>query len=136
MHFGHVALDVVDFTGVFRHLLGKAKVLEIDEEACEFPCQQVKDIYVAFFHTDEDVAMIFVLVCQSRRDVETTHFAGVWIGVWHDKLHLTVIQFVHIPQLQHVRYIYRDKQALVRHEGDMADFVIVRIINLLLITLE
>lgn len=80
--------------------------------------------------------MIFFLIGQEWRNIETADLTGLWSRMGNCQLYLTVVQVVKEPQLEHVGHIDRHEVALVGYECKVANLVVVSIIYLLFVALE
>ena len=100
----------------------------------------VENVDVPILHANVDEAVVILLVTllvrQERRRVKTADLTGGRVGLRHLQLHLAVVQVLHLPQLEHVGDVDGDKKTAVRDECQMANFVVVRVVNFLLVSFE
>lgn len=100
----------------------------------------VENVDVPILHANVDEAVVILLVTllvrQERRRVKTADLTGGRVGFRHLQLHLAVVQVLHLPQLEHVGDVDGDKKTAVRDECQMANFVVVRVVNFLLVSFE
>ena len=85
MHFRHMALDIYYLS---RRERTREKRLIFNFVGTERTGIQIKYVYVALIHADEEMVVVFRLRCYKIRNVEATHMAIAW--VWNLNLDLAI----------------------------------------------
>lgn len=117
-------------------MLGQPQVLENDAILAKVVRQEVENVDVSQLHPNENVVVVLGLVREEGRDVEACNPACRRIRLRHHQLDLTVVQVLHVPQLQHVGRVEGDEEAAIWRKSDVTNLVIMSVVNFLLVAFQ